>query len=93
MDLVVTPDLSTYTWKDEDEYAHARRVAVISGTENKAIDSARERVIGMIDARRGGVAAATGPFDPRWLEWRPDPTWPTPRLPEQAASEPSRIAI
>ncbi|MFJ5116128.1 DUF402 domain-containing protein [Streptomyces sp. NPDC088551] len=30
VDLVVTPDLTRWEWKDEDEYAHVRRLGIVS---------------------------------------------------------------
>ncbi|MEU4272938.1 DUF402 domain-containing protein [Streptomyces sp. NPDC026092] len=33
VDLVVTPDLTRWEWKDEDDYAHVRRLGIVSDTE------------------------------------------------------------
>jgi hypothetical protein len=30
VDLVIDPDLSTLEWKDVDEYAHVRRLGIVS---------------------------------------------------------------
>ncbi|MGW7199750.1 hypothetical protein [Streptomyces chryseus] len=40
MDLVVDPDLSGWQWKDEDEYAHVRRLGIVADTEHQAVDAA-----------------------------------------------------
>ncbi|MFD3550387.1 DUF402 domain-containing protein [Streptomyces sp. NPDC058655] len=45
VDLVVTPDLTRWEWKDEDEYAHLRRLGVVSDTEYRAVDTARGEVL------------------------------------------------
>ncbi|MDX3853913.1 DUF402 domain-containing protein [Streptomyces sp. AK02-01A] len=77
VDLVVDPDLSRWTWKDEDEYAHVRRLGIISDTEHQAVEDARAQVLGMLADRSGPFAAAE-----RWAAWRWEPAWPAPRLPE-----------
>lgn len=65
VDLVVTSDLSRWTWKDEDEYAHVRRLGIIDDTEHQAVDDAHAQVFGMLAARSGPFAAAE-----RWTPWR-----------------------
>ncbi|MEV8311680.1 hypothetical protein AB0P36_31175 [Streptomyces flavidovirens] len=78
VDLVVTPDLSRWTWKDEDEYAHVRRLGIINDIEHQAVDDARAQVLGMLTGCSGPFADAE-----RWAAWRWEPTWPTPRLPQR----------
>jgi predicted RNA-binding protein associated with RNAse of E/G family len=73
LDLLVEPDLS-YRWKDEDEYAHGRRLGLVTQAEHRSVQRARERVVELIERR-------AEPFDERWQSWRPDPGWPQPRLP------------
>lgn len=76
LDVVVAPDRG-WQWKDEEEldavtglpgYWDARRAAEI-----------RDEALRVIDA----VAAAEFPFDGSWCDFRPDPAWPLPRLPER----------
>ena len=76
VDLVIDPDLSALTWKDEDEYAHVRRLGIITDTEHQAVDAARAQVLAMIEERSGPFADVH-----TWGGWRWDPTWPAPRLP------------
>ncbi|WP_433890357.1 DUF402 domain-containing protein [Streptomyces sp. CA-111067] len=80
VDLVVAPDRSSWVWKDEDEYAQARRLGVVSETDHTAAEAAREQVLEM-------VIRGEGPFTPEagWTRWRSDPSWPTPVLPPTAA--------
>jgi hypothetical protein len=68
-------------WKDEDEYAHVRRLGIITGTEHQAVDDARAQVLAMIAQRSGpfGDVAA-------WTSWRWDAAWPAPRLPRSPCS-------
>jgi protein associated with RNAse G/E len=76
LDLVVAPDLSRWEWKDEDEYAHGRRLGVVSENDHRAVGRAREEAVAMI-------GEAVGPFavDRGLRNWRPEPHWPDPRLP------------
>jgi hypothetical protein len=76
VDLVVAPDLSRWEWKDEDEYAQARRLGVVDEADHKAVEMAREQVLAMIELGEGPFAADAG-----WNRWRSDPSWPTPALP------------
>lgn len=76
LDLVVAPDLSRWDWKDEDEYAHGRRLGVVSEADHRAVEQARGQAVAMIEERRG-------PFtrEANWQTWRPDPDQPAPSLP------------
>lgn len=79
VDLVIDPDLSTLTWKDEDEYAHVRRLGIVSDTEHRAVELARAQVVAMLDERTGPFADAD-----RWAAWRWDPSWSPPRFPQRS---------
>ncbi|MFJ9795890.1 DUF402 domain-containing protein [Streptomyces sp. NPDC101145] len=68
VDLVIAPDLTRWEWKDEDEYAHVRRLGFVTDTEHQAVDATREEAL---DAHRthrrlrgrgtvGGLAVAAG---------------------------------
>lgn len=74
LDLVVEPDLSAYAWKDEDEYAHGRRLGLITDAQHRHVDRARQQVVQLIAER-------AGPFADDWSWWRRDPAWPLPALP------------
>lgn len=78
LDLVVEPDLS-YRWKDEDEYAQGRRLGLVTQAEHQYVQEAREQVVELLEGR-------TGPFDERWLAWRPEPGVPPPTLPAGVTS-------
>lgn len=59
LDLIVKPDFS-YSWKDEDEYAHAIHLGLVPDEWQKAIEEAREQAIAMVEGREG-------PFGEDWL--------------------------
>lgn len=82
LDLVVAPDLSSWRWKDEDEYAQGRRLGLIDEAEHRRVEQARLRALALIES--GG-----GPFAQDWLDWRVQPDWPLPTLPDDALDVPS----
>jgi predicted RNA-binding protein associated with RNAse of E/G family len=73
LDLVVEAD-GAWHWKDEDEYAHCRRLGVITDAEHAAVTDARDQAVALVEARAGVFGT-----DPT-LPWRPDPAWPRPTL-------------
>lgn len=81
LDLVVDPDTSHH-WKDEEEYAQARRLGIITDDEHRHVQQAREHVLALLDAK-------TGPFDERWRSWRRDLYWQLPTLPVDATTVPA----
>ncbi|MER5204834.1 DUF402 domain-containing protein [Streptomyces sp. NPDC002825] len=81
VDLLIDPDLNSWEWKDEDEYAHVRRLGIVSDTEHQAVEDARAQVLALLAGRAGLFARAE-----RWAAWRWEPAWPTPRLPRPMAA-------
>jgi len=75
LDLIVVDDLSQVHWKDEGEYASARRLGVIDDVTHADVESTRRRVLGLIEAREGLFAED-------WSGWKRDPNWPLPLLPD-----------
>ena len=75
LDLVVEPDLS-WRWKDEDEYEQSRSLGLITDEEHRAVQSAREQALTMVEARGGSFALDV---EERWV---PDAAWQVPSLPE-----------
>jgi len=75
LDVVVAPDRSSWSWKDEDELSEAVARGIFTSAE-----AASFRVDGEHAIRR--LLDGEPPFDRSLQEWRPDPTWPVPHLPE-----------
>jgi predicted RNA-binding protein associated with RNAse of E/G family len=69
----VDPDRS-WRWKDEDHLAEALDVGLFTAQQAKAMRAEGERVIERIEAW-------AAPFDEGWENWRPDPDWPLPSIP------------
>ena len=66
LDLIVRSD-GSYRWKDEDELEQAAAAGLLDAAEVRAES---ERVL------------REWPFPTGWEDWRPDPAWPVPQLPE-----------
>jgi hypothetical protein len=65
LDLIAFPD-GTHRWKDEDELEQAAALGLLDARE---VRSEAHRVL------------AEWPFPTGWEDWRPDPAWPVPQLP------------
>lgn len=79
LDIVVDARLS-WRWKDEDELEEAVAVGRLSAAEAESVRAEGERVVADIEARRW-------PFDGAYDDWRPDPSWEIPCLPDDWGSE------
>ena len=66
LDLIVRPDGSS-VWKDENELEQAAAAGLLDAA---AVRSEAARVL------------AEWPFPTGWEDWRPDPSWPVPELPD-----------
>jgi predicted RNA-binding protein associated with RNAse of E/G family len=73
LDLVVTPDLR-WSWKDEDEFEAVCSAGIFADDERGRIREEGLRMAERIESRQW-------PFSSEWPRWRPDPSWPTPSLP------------
>jgi uncharacterized protein len=69
LDVWVEPD-GRWEWKDEDDLTEAVTLGYFTADEAAAIRREGERVI------------AAKPWPTGWEDWRPDPAWPLPTLPE-----------
>jgi predicted RNA-binding protein associated with RNAse of E/G family len=74
LDIVVAPELA-WEWKDEDEFEEALAHGVLSMEIAAEARDAAERAVADIDARNW-------PFDSSLIDWRPDPNWRIPVLPD-----------
>jgi predicted RNA-binding protein associated with RNAse of E/G family len=74
LDVIVQPDLSAWSWKDEDEFAEAVDLKLISQEKAEDIRLEGEKAANWIQSGKS-------PFN-AWENWRPDPTWKVPVLPE-----------
>jgi predicted RNA-binding protein associated with RNAse of E/G family len=75
LDLVVSADRSSWRWKDEDELDEAIERGIFSPRDAKEFRAEGERVLRQL-------MDGEPPFDRDWAEWRPDPSWGIPGLPD-----------
>jgi uncharacterized protein len=66
LDLIVRPD-GSFEWKDEDELEQAAALGLLDA------DAVRAEAARVLEE---------WPFPTGWEDWRPDPSWPIPQLPE-----------
>ncbi|KUL23919.1 DUF402 domain-containing protein [Actinoplanes awajinensis] len=77
LDLVAEPDTLRWQWKDEDEYAQARRLGMITDAGHRRVEQARERAVAFVETR-------SGPLSQDWSTWQVPAEWPLPSLPPGA---------
>jgi hypothetical protein len=65
--------MSSWRWKDEDEFEEAIEKGIYLPEQARAIRAEGERALKRLLAREP-------PFDERWEDWRPDPSWQMPRI-------------
>ncbi|MEO8458418.1 MAG: DUF402 domain-containing protein [Chloroflexota bacterium] len=75
LDVFISRDRRFHTWKDEEELEEAVRRGVYSPELAVHIREAGERGLARL-------LAGESPFDEAWQDWRPDPGWTLPQLPE-----------
>jgi hypothetical protein len=75
LDVLVSPDRSSWRWKDEDELAEAVERGVFSPADAESFRAAGEQAV-------EHLASGAPPFDRDWSSWRPDPAWSRPELPQ-----------
>ncbi|MER6632454.1 DUF402 domain-containing protein [Streptomyces sp. NPDC000987] len=84
LDISVRPDRS-WRWHDEDEFAQAQRDGLM--------DAGLARRVREAGASAVEVIRAWGPpFSDGWQNWRPDPSWGVPSLPEDWDRTPAHVS-
>lgn len=79
LDATIAADRSSWAWKDEDELAEAVDRGLFTSDDERSFRRWGERAVAHVVERRP-------PFDRDWDEWRPEPTWTTPVLPDDATA-------
>jgi Protein of unknown function (DUF402) len=74
LDIIIEP---TYEWhyKDEDDYRRGIDCGILLDEWIRKINAAKPEVFDKLATRQY-------PFDGTWLDWKPDPNWRPPILPE-----------
>ena len=76
LDIVFTPDQSSWQWKDEDQFEEAVSLGIFTKEEALMIRKEGERVIRLIHENQT-------PFCDGWEKWSPPPHWDIPKLPAE----------
>jgi hypothetical protein len=74
LDVVIAPD-RTWRLKDEDELAWSVEQEQFTEAQAAAIHAEAEHAIELFQA-------GDSLYTVEWVQWRPDPAWPIPQLPE-----------
>jgi len=74
LDIEIASD-RTWRWKDEAELTEAVGVGLYTPDKAAQIRAEGEQVVQSIEAWRA-------PFDEAWENWRPDPDWQLPSVPD-----------
>lgn len=74
LDVLIEPDRSTWSWKDEDELELAVELGLWTPADAERFHDEAQTCV-----RR--VVEGSPPFDRDWSSWRPDPSWRVPELP------------
>lgn len=74
LDLAIAPDLASWEWKDEDEFATGIALGWYSAEQLAGLRAVGEQVLADAQHRRP-------PFNLPWPEWRPDASWAPLKLP------------
>jgi uncharacterized protein len=80
LDIVAAPDLS-WRMKDEDHFARIQELGWVTPEQARGIRRNADHVVARIESK-------APPFNEPWPDWRPDPSWPMPVLPEDWARVP-----
>lgn len=75
LDIVISPDLSRWHWKDEESFKEMVEAGVFTADEARAIRAEGEHVIRQMEA-------GESPFCDGWEKWSPPKEWAIPELPQ-----------
>jgi predicted RNA-binding protein associated with RNAse of E/G family len=73
LDVILTPDLTSWRWDDEDELAEAVAAGLLSPEKAKSLYADGRSAIELLQSGKSVFN--------HWVNWRPDPPWPVPVLP------------
>lgn len=73
LDIVIRPDMSTWEWKDDDEFAQAQKVGFYSSEKAREIWTEGEKAVRLITSERRSLYK-------EWETWKANPTWELPKL-------------
>jgi hypothetical protein len=72
LDVILTPDLTSWRWEDEDELEEAVNAGLVTRELSAALYAIGKAVIAKLQSGRSVFN--------EWERWRPDPSWSIPDL-------------
>lgn len=75
LDISISEDLGSWSWKDEDEFECAVVSGRLSSQEAERIRAEGKRAVKLIEGQDFPFAHEV------WEKWKPDPGWPLARIP------------
>ena len=73
LDVVISPDMSEWHWKDDDEFAAAQKIGFYSAEKAHEIWAEGERAVQLITKERRDLYK-------KWEMWQANPEWELPIL-------------
>ena len=73
LDVVIHPDMSSWEWKDDDEFQEAQKVGYFSAEKAREIWLEGERAVKLITSERRSMYE-------KWATWQANPEWGIPKL-------------
>jgi hypothetical protein len=73
LDIIISPDMNTWQWKDKDEFEAAQKVGFYSAEKVHEILAEGEKAVQLITKERRTLYE-------QWEKWQPNPEWEFPKL-------------
>jgi hypothetical protein len=73
LDIVISPDMRAWKWKDDDEFMEAQRVGFYSREKAREIRAEGEKAVRLITSERRSLYE-------EWKKWQANPQWEIPKL-------------
>jgi hypothetical protein len=72
LDVIISPDMSEWKWKDDDEFMKAQEVGFYSSEKAREIWAEGEKSVRLITSERRSFK--------EWEKWKANPEWEIPKL-------------
>jgi hypothetical protein len=73
LDIVISPDMKEWRWKDNDEFEEAKKAGFYSSEKAREIWDEGEKAINLITLERRSLYK-------KWEKWQVNPEWEIPKL-------------
>ncbi len=73
LDVVISPDMSNWHWKDDDEFVEAEKLGFYTAEKACEIWAEGEKAVRLVTKERRALYS-------QWEKWNADPEWVVPKL-------------